>query len=225
MKVASLKHRAFVDYYFLAKRNVVRAAEIACIPLRTAQSIIARPEIKLLIEERQADLAAVVMAGTTEVVGILLRQARADMADLMPNEPILQEARRNGVSRQIKKIKIKETVRKVESEESEGEEEEVIDRHIEIETYSSQEAAKTLVRVFGLDDQDELERGRTAIKMYCEMKDCGPELAIIALAPHVPAVIKVKDEFLRKRLGDGSDAEAEVIDSAENSCVRLDTTS
>jgi phage terminase small subunit len=205
MKVASQKHRLFVDYYFLAKCNVVRAAEIAGVPLRTAHSIIARPEIKLLIEQRQADLAATTMFGASEVVALLINQARSDIADLMPNEPILQDARKNGLSRQVKKIKIKETVRRVQSEESEGEEEEVIDRNIELEMYSSQEALKTLVRIFGVDSQDELERGRTAIKMYCEMKDCTPDVAIIALAPHVPAVIKVKDEFLRnKQLGDGS---------------------
>jgi hypothetical protein len=195
MKVPSIKHRAFVDYYFLAKRNVGRAAELAGITVRNAQIIVNRPEIKLLIEQRQAQLSAVAMASAGEVVSILLQQARGNIADLMPDEPLLVEARKNGVSGLIKKIKIKETVRMVQSEESDGEEEEVIDRHIEIETYSSQEAANTLVRVFGLDSQDELERGRTAIKMYCEMKDCGPEEAIIALAPHAPAVIKVKDEF------------------------------
>jgi phage terminase small subunit len=213
MKVASVKHRLFVDYYFLAKCNVVRAAELAGVPLRTAHSIIVRPEIKLLIEQRQADLAATTMFGASEVVALLISQARSDIADLMPDEPILKEARKNGLSRQVKKIKIKETVRRVQSEESEGEEEEVIDRNVELEMYSAQDALKTLARIFGLDAQDELERGRTAIKMYCEMKDCGPEEAIIALAPHVPAVIKVKDEFLRqKQLGDGSAAEGEVVE-------------
>jgi hypothetical protein len=213
MKVASLKDRSFVDYYFLAKRNVARAAEIARVPLRTARRIIAKPEIKLLIEERQAELSAIAMASAGEIVGILLRQARGDIADLFPDEPILQEARKNGYSRLVKKIKIKETIRRErkKGEESEDTEEEIIDRNIELEMYSAQSASQTLTKIFGLDSQDELERGRTAIKMYCEMKDCGPEEAIIALAPHVPAVIKVKDEFLRRRLGDGSDAEAEVV--------------
>jgi hypothetical protein len=36
------------------------------------------------------------------------------------------------------------------------------------------------------------------------MKDCTPEVAIIALAPHVPVVIKVKDEFVwRPQLAQG----------------------
>src|SRR5262245_5229590 len=121
MRVPSLKHRAFVDYYFLAKRNVVRAAEIAGIPLRTAQSIIARPEIKLLIEERQAELSAVVTASTTEIVGILLRQAPGDIADLFPNEPLLQDAKKNGDSRLVKKIKIKEIVKLGKSADEEDE--------------------------------------------------------------------------------------------------------
>lgn len=210
MKVASPKHRLFVDYYFLAKCNVARAAEIAGVPLRTARSIMVRPEIKLLIEQRQADLATTTMFGASEVVALLINQARSDIFNVMPDEPILQQAHKNGVSRQIKKLKIKETVRMVQSEESEGEEEEVIDRNIELEMYSSLEAAKTLVKIFGLDSQDELERGRSAIKMYCEMKDCTPEIAIIALAPHVPAVIKVKDEFLRTQkleLTDGREGE------------------
>jgi hypothetical protein len=205
MKVPSIKHRAFVDTYFLAKCNVARAAEIAGITERNAQQIVARPEIKLLIERRQAELSAVAMASAGEIVGILVRQARADIADLFPNEPILQEARKNGVSCLVKKIKIKETVKLGKAAGEEGEEsEEILDRNIELELYSAQEASKTLLRIFGLDSQDELERGRTAIKMYCEMNNCGPEEAILALAPHVPAVIQVKDEFLRRRLSDGS---------------------
>lgn len=212
MQVISLKHRTFVDYYFFAKGNVERAAEMAGITGRTAHRIIARPEVKALIEERQAELSAVVMASTTEVVGILMRQARGDIADIMPNEPLLQEAKKNGLSRLIKKIKIKETVKLGES--ADGEEaEQLIERNIELEMYSAQAASQTLVKVYGLDSQDELERGRTAIKMYCEMENCSPQVAIIALAPHVPAVIRVKDEFLRRaQLTDGADTEGQVVE-------------
>jgi phage terminase small subunit len=183
MQVPLLAHRRFVDFYFLARGNLSRAAEMAGLTLRAATDIVRRPEIQQLIEQRQADLSAAVMAGATEVVGVLVQQMRADIADAMPDEPILQAAKAAGVSRLIKKIKVKEG--------KDGA------RQVELELYSAQAAAQTLAKIFGLESQDDLQRARDAIKLYCEMKGCGPEVAIVALAPHVPAVLKVKDEFLR----------------------------
>ena len=112
-------------------------------------------------------------------------------------DPVLKQAKAAGVSRNIRKLKIKETVKLGKAADGEKTEE-ILDRSIELEMYSSQVAGAHLSKIFGMDTEDELQRGRTAIKMYCEMKNCTPAEAIVALAAHVPAVLKVRDEFVRR---------------------------
>jgi len=209
-KSISPRHRMLVDVYLNLNCNLTAAANACRISPTAACQAMKRREVKSYLAERQTALTEALTTSAAEIISVLVAHLRADIADVMPDEPLLRQARKNGVSRLVKKIKIKETVKRVKSGESaggEGEaEEEIIDRHVELELYSAQEAAKTLAKIFDVDSRDDLQRARTAIKMYCEMRNCEPEVAIVALAPHVPAVLKVKDEFVRPRWPEEIDA-------------------
>lgn len=173
--------RVFVDCYFLAHGNLEKASKLAGITGRQGYELTTRPRVKELLAARRAELMASLVVTAQEVIGTLVSQMRGDIADIFPDEPVLQAAKQAGISRLIKKVKIKET--------AEG-------RHIELEMYSSQEATKTLAKIMGLDGQEDLQRAREAIKLYCEIKGCSAEEAIAALGPHLPAVLKVKNEFV-----------------------------
>lgn len=204
MKAISPKHRRLVDVYLGLGCNLAATAQAIGMSANAVGAALKRPEVKAYLTQRQDDLTAALTVSTSEIVSLLVSHMRGDIADLFPDDPVLKQAKADGVSRNIRKLKIKETVRRVKTGES-HKEDEVIDRNVEIELYSSQTAGAQLSKIFGLDSEDDLQRGRTAIKMYCEWKDCTPGEAIVALAPHVPAVLKVKDEFLRSQplLGSG----------------------
>src|SRR5262249_20352371 len=55
-------------------------------------------------------------------------------------------------------------------------------------------AAQSLAKFLGIDSQGDLQRARSAIRMYCELNQVTPDVAITVRAPHLPPVISVKDE-------------------------------
>jgi len=197
MKVISPKHRRLVDVYLSLACNLTATAQAVGMSANAVRTALKRPEVKAYLSQRQDDLSAALTVSMSEIVSLFTSHLRGDIADVFPDDPVLKQAKADGVSRNIKKLKIKETVKLGKSDDGE-ETEEIIDRHIELEMYSSQVAGAHLSKIFGIDADDELQRGRTAIKMYCEMKNCTPAEAIVALASHVPAVLKVRDEFVRR---------------------------
>lgn len=80
-----------------------------------------------------------------EITGTLVQHMRFDLADVLPENEILQRAKRLGISHLIKKVKTRQVVCGFDEEGSP-----IIGWEHEIEGYSAQEAAKQLTKVFGL---------------------------------------------------------------------------
>lgn len=83
---------------------------------------------------------------TDEIIGTLVEQMRFDLADLFPEDELMQRAKDLGISRQIKKIKRIPTLAGYDEEQKP-----VFAYTLEIEAYSAQESAKHLTKVFGLE--------------------------------------------------------------------------
>jgi hypothetical protein len=79
---------------------------------------------------------------TDEVIGTLASHMRADIALIVPDNPIVQRAREAGVSHWIKRLTIKEYWDK-----SKG----AVVQETSVELHSSQAAAKQLCAVMGLN--------------------------------------------------------------------------
>jgi hypothetical protein len=97
--------------------------------------------VKLGIQERIQARLEDAKVQTNEVIGTLASHMRADMAEILPDNEVLQQAKERGLSHLIKKMKTTERYTK------DGER---IITH-EFEMYSAQEAAKQLCAVFGLN--------------------------------------------------------------------------
>jgi hypothetical protein len=73
---------------------------------------------------------------TNEIVGTLVSHMRGDLADIVPDDDVLAQARANGVSHLIKEIEITKDGRETK---------------YKIKIHDSQSAAKQLCNVFGLE--------------------------------------------------------------------------
>lgn len=79
-----------------------------------------------------------------ETIGTLVHQMRFDVADFFPGDELLQRAKLQGISHLIKKIKRRPVVAGFDADQKP-----IFAYELEIEGYSSQEAAKHLTKVFG----------------------------------------------------------------------------
>src|SRR5262249_43552027 len=173
-----------VDFYIALNGHLGTAAKAVDMTPRAAGTAMKRPEVKAYLENRQALLSAAVTAIGIEAVSTLIEHMRSDIADIFPDDPTLQAAKAAGVSHLIKKIKI------IESGKGRS-----MRRRVEIELHDSQKAAVHLAKIFGVRSEEQLQMARNAIKLYCELKNCSPEIAIVDLAPHIPGVFRVRQEF------------------------------
>ena len=116
--------------------------------------------------------------------------SRADLADILPNDPVIKEARKNGQSHLIKKfekITVTRTLRNGEKE---------VEERVKLEMHDAVKPLLALVDLLGLKTRDdELERARTAIRTAMTLNNLSPEAAILQLSPHYPAVIRLREEF------------------------------
>lgn len=103
--------------------------------------------VKLGIQERIEARIAEAKVQTNEVIGTLASHMRADLADVLPEDEILQKAKEAGVSHLIKKLKVTRRTIPV----KDGEPIEQVTH--EFEMYSAQEAAKSLCNVLGLNKE------------------------------------------------------------------------
>lgn len=134
----TLKQQKFTEEV-LRDGNATRAARVAGYKHPNKQG--AQNLVKLGIQERIQQRIEDAKVQTNEVIGTLASHMRADMADILPDNEVLQEAKLAGLSHLIKKMKTTERFTK------DGER---IVTH-EFEMYSAQEAAKQLCAVFGLN--------------------------------------------------------------------------
>ncbi len=134
----TLRQQRFTEEV-LKDGNATRAARVAGYrhPNKRGPENVVKRGIQQRIRERIEDAKI----QTNEVIGTLASQMRADIAEILPDNEILQQAKERGLSHLIKKMKTTERFTK------DGER---IVTH-EFEMYSAQEAAKQLCAVFGLN--------------------------------------------------------------------------
>lgn len=156
----------------------------------TATRWLGQPHVKAYLEQCQSILSNITNITAAEVVGRLVAISRADMADILPDDPIIKEARKNGHSHLIRKYK-RTTTTRIDTKGKPIEEVKV-----ELEMHDAAKPLAILVELLGLKGRDdELERARTAIRTAMALNDLTPADAILQLAPHFPAVVRLRDEF------------------------------
>lgn len=134
----TLKQQRFTEEV-LKDGNATRAARAAGYrkPNKQGPRLLVNVGIQERIQQRIEDSKI----QTNEVIGTLASQMRADIAEILPDNEVLRQAKERGLSHLIKKMKTTERFTK------DGER---IVTH-EFEMYSAQEAAKQLCAVFGLN--------------------------------------------------------------------------
>jgi len=206
--------RSFIAALGALNWNFQAACRAKNIPEQTVNSWLKNPAFVAEFHRRKELLAAAADITAVEVIGTVASHLRADIADLLPDEPVVIAARKAGVSHLIKELRITETVKRVRG----SKDEETVDRVIHLKMVDSQKAAQTLGKWMGIEARDdELERTRTAIRTAMAMFDMSAEEAILKITPHFPAAPRLREEFaggvrVTTELGVGP-----VIDLQENS--------
>lgn len=181
-ETVTLQQRDFVAAYLSLNCDFESTCRAKKVNRNTAQRWFKDARFLEHLNKRQAIIASIADITAAEVIGTLVSQMRADIADIFPDNPVLRKASAAGVSHLIKKLKV--TTRK------NG------DEHIEIELVDSNKAAVQLSKLMALETRDdEMERARLAIRAVMAMKGCSALEAIHIVAPHVPAVLKLRSEF------------------------------
>lgn len=174
----TLKQQKFVEEV-LKDGNATRAAREAGYKHPNVQGC--QNLVKLNIQERIQARIAEAKVETNEVIGTLASHMRADMADIVPDDEILQAAKASGVSHLIKKLRIK--TRYISNGRDKEPDKEVTH---EFEMYSAQEAAKSLCNVFGLNKlpaANPLDAARASYEaLLREFSDMPPELVAQSVA-------------------------------------------
>lgn len=171
--------------------------EAACraknVPRKTVESWLKNPAFLAELHKRREILATAADITAIEVIGLIASQMRADIADVLPDEPIVIAARKAGVSHLIKELDVREIVKRSLST---GDDVEVVERHVKVKLHDSQKAAQMLTKLMGLEARDdELERTRTAIRTAMAMLDLTADEAILKITPHYPAAPRLREEF------------------------------
>lgn len=135
--------------------------------------------IQARIDEAQID--------SDEVLGTLVSHMRADLADIFPDNEILQRARQQGVSHLIKKMKVRE--RFIPQGLGKEPQREVT---TEIEIHDAQAAAKQLSNIIGFETfkrsldttDDPAQLGQALFKILKDVAERAQVDQPIALLPH-----------------------------------------
>lgn len=180
------RHRQFIALLCANNGNMAATCRSMGVTTMTASNWLKQKDFAEELARRQEILSTAANVTGAEVIGMLASQMRADIADVLPDEPIVIAARQRGVSHLIRKIKVKTITR------PSGDEE----RTVELELVDAGKAATTLAKLMGLEARDDSkERARSAIRALMDLKQCSPEEAISILAPHNPTVTTLRDEF------------------------------
>jgi len=179
-------HRQFIGLLLANNGNLDATCRAQKVSRQTAANWLKQKDFAAELARRQEILSTAANVTGAEVIGILASQMRADIADVLPDDPIVIAARQRGVSHLIRKIKVK-TITKPDGDE---------ERTVELELVDAGKAATTLAKLMGLEARDDSkERARSAIRALMDLKQCSPEEAISILAPHNPTVTTLRDEF------------------------------
>lgn len=180
------KQRSYIATLLSLNLNWEAACRARKVPYSTACKWFKQPDFQAELARRQEILSSAANVTAAEVIGLLASQLRADIADVLPDEPIVIAARERGVSHLIRKIKVRTITR------PDGDEE----KTVELEMVDAGKAAAQLSKLMGLEARDDSrERARSAIRALMDLKQCSAEDAILILAPHNPTVTQLRDEF------------------------------
>ena len=183
------KQRSYIATLLSLNLNWKAACRASNVPYSTARKWLKQPDFQAELARRQEILSAAANVTAAEVIGLLASQLRADIADVLPDEPIVMAARERGVSHLIQQIEITTTTRADGSEE----------KKVKLKMVDAGKAAAQLSKLMGLEMRDDLkERARTAIRTLMDLEQCSSEEAILSLAPHYPIVAQLRDEFAGK---------------------------
>jgi len=140
----TMKQKIFVENYLSNGGNATQAARDAGYSgspdtlKQMASENLAKPYIQERINARIAEAGV----QANEVIGTLASHMRADIADIVPNNPIVRRARESGVSHWIRKLTVKEYFDKSKQ---------ATVTETTVELHNAQTAAKQLCAVMGLD--------------------------------------------------------------------------
>lgn len=184
--IVQSQHRQFIALLCANNGNLEATCRSQNVSRQTASNWLKQKDFAAELARRQEILSTAANVTGAEVIGILASQMRADIADVLPDDPIVIAARQRGVSHLIRKIKVKTITR------PSGDEE----KTVELELVDAGKAATTLAKLMGLENRDDSkERARSAIRALMDLKQCSPEEAISILAPHNPTVTQLREEF------------------------------
>ncbi len=138
------KQEMFVESYLSNGGNGVRAAEQAGYAggdntLRAiASENLTKPNIRGRIRERVSEA----QVEANEVIGTLASHMRADIGEIMPDNPVVRQAKAVGLSHLIRKVVVKEYFDKSKQ---------AVVTETSVELHNAQTAAKQLCAIMGLE--------------------------------------------------------------------------
>lgn len=143
--------------------------------------------VKSGIQERINARIAEAGVQAKEVVGTLVSHLRVDIAEIMPDNPVVKRAKEAGVSHWIKRLTIKEYWDK-----SKG----AVVQETSVELHSSQAAAKQLCTIMGLDVAPQKNNYDMARAAYERLLSGYPDIEKRVIAERVAGVYGVDARLL-----------------------------
>ncbi len=182
------KRELFIEHYISNGYNGKRAAEAAGYAKgHAAETEASRLLRNAEIQERVRARVAEAGVQTNEVIGTLVSQMRADIAEILPDNPIVAAASARGVSHWIKKLIVKEYYDK---------RKDAVVKETTIELHSSQAAAKQLCTIMGLDTAPQKNPYDLARAAYERLLLDHPAIEKRVIAERVGAVYGVDARLL-----------------------------
>ena len=182
------KQEMFIEHYLSGGYNGKRAAEAAGYAKgHAAETEASRLLRNAEIQERVRARVAEAGVQTNEVIGTLVSQMRADIAEILPDNPIVAAASARGVSHWIKKLIVKEYYDK---------RKDAVVKETTIELHSSQAAAKQLCTIMGLDTAPQKNPYDLARAAYERLLLDHPAIEKRVIAERVGAVYGVDARLL-----------------------------
>jgi len=182
------KREMFIENYLSNGNNGKRAAEDAGYAKgHAAETEASRLLRNAEIQERVRARVAEAGVQANEVIGTLVSQMRADIAEILPDNPIVAAASARGVSHWIKKLIVKEYYDK---------RKDAVVKETTIELHSSQAAAKQLCTIMGLDTAPQKNPYDLARAAYERLLLDHPAIEKRVIAERVGAVYGVDARLL-----------------------------
>lgn len=191
LPIPKAKQRRFVNLLLANCLNVAQAAKVFGVPESTARKWLKTPYLSKYLAQKQEILESASTITQHEVIAMLVSHARADVAEVLPDIPIVKKARKAGVSHLIKEIEVRTTTKKAVDGSP------VVEETVKLKLHDAQKSLGLLADMLGLKTRaDELETARTAIRVLIDVYKLTPQEAIFKLSAHMPAVHKVASEFV-----------------------------